>query len=86
MDFSGLQRRSYSWLHEQVADRIEKAIRSGELKPGEMLPGERELSQQADVSRAVVRRAFGILRGKGLVITRPDRGTFVADPGPPPQT
>lgn len=83
MDFSGLDRHGYYWLYEQVADIVETAIRSGELAPGAMIPGEHSLSQQADVSRSVIRRAMGLLRARGIVITRPGRGSFAVRDLPP---
>lgn len=83
MDFSGVSRRSDRWVHEQIADVIELAIRSGELAPREMLPSEQEIVQQAGVSRWSVRRAMALLRERGVVYTRPHLGSFASPPTPP---
>jgi GntR family transcriptional repressor for pyruvate dehydrogenase complex len=54
-------------LADKVADTIRESILSRQLKPGDALPSERELSQQFGVSRTVIREAIRSLAGKGLV-------------------
>jgi GntR family transcriptional regulator, transcriptional repressor for pyruvate dehydrogenase complex len=54
-------------LADQVADRLRQTILSGQLKPGDALAPERDLSQQFGVSRTVVREAVRSLSGQGLV-------------------
>lgn len=54
-------------LADRVADAIQQTLLSGELKPGDVLPSERELCKQFDVSRTVIREAVRSLSGKGLV-------------------
>ncbi len=69
-------------VSELVSDEIKKAIFSGSLKPGEKLPPERELSQQLNVGRAVVRESLRILEVSGLVYIKrgTNGGTFVKEP------
>lgn len=55
---------------EAVCDRIRQQILHGELKPGNRLPGERELAAQFNVSRAVVREAIRSLETIGVVESR----------------
>lgn len=66
-------------LYEQVVERIQKLIFAGQLKPGDRLPAERELSEQFGVSRTVIREAVKALQEKGLVEIRPGVGTFIHD-------
>lgn len=66
-------------LYEQVVDRVEKLIFNEQLKPGDRLPAERELSERFGVSRTVIREAVKALQEKGLVEIRPGVGTFVHD-------
>lgn len=63
--------------YEQIADRLVDDIRTGLLRPGDRLPGERELAQQLGVGRASVREALGYLQVRGLVETRHGAGSFV---------
>jgi DNA-binding GntR family transcriptional regulator len=56
---------------------LEDAIRSGQLRPGDRVPGERELAEQLGVSRVTVRRAFAELASRGVLQGEPRRGWFV---------
>jgi GntR family transcriptional repressor for pyruvate dehydrogenase complex len=64
-------------LYEQVVGQIEKLIFGGQLKAGDRLPAERELSDKFGVSRTVIREAVKALQEKGLVEIRPGVGTFI---------
>lgn len=57
--------------YERVVEQIEEAILSGRVKPGDRLPGERELMRTFDVGRTTVREALRVLQSKGLVRSRP---------------
>ena len=56
---------------DRVIAALEGRIFSGELAGGEMLPPERELMEEFEISRTVAREAVKILGGKGLVEIRP---------------
>lgn len=66
-----------SRLVDRVVDEIEGMIISGQLTPGDKLPPERELAEQLGVSRTVVRGAIHILFAKGMLDSKPGRGTIV---------
>lgn len=68
-----------SRLYEMVVNRIEELIKFNNLKPGDKLPSERTMMQTYDVSRGVIREAFRVLESKGLVISRPGGGRYIAD-------
>jgi DNA-binding GntR family transcriptional regulator len=65
-------------LATQVQRRLEHAIFTGELKPGERLI-EVELADALQVSRASLREALRLLENKGLVVTTHRRGAFVIE-------
>ncbi len=64
----------------QVKDSLREALRQGEWKPGEQIPGEAELCSQFDVSRTVIRQALAELMHDGLIRRRKGKGTFAAEP------
>lgn len=64
-------------LHGEVVYTIGRRIVSGELKPGDPLPPEDELTADFDASRTVLREAVRVLAAKGLVEARPKTGTRV---------
>src|ERR1700683_2472304 len=68
-----------SRLYEQIVEQVEESILSGQLKPGDQLPAERDLAQSFGVSRTAVREAVKTLREKGLVEAYSGRGTFVTN-------
>ncbi len=68
---------------ERVADaitrQIEALILRGVLRPGERLPAERELASRLGASRPSLREALADLEERGLIVTRPGSGAFVAE-------
>lgn len=65
----------YSQIEEYIKERIEK----GELKPGDVLPPEREYAEQFDVSRMTIRQAINNLVNDGLIYRKKGSGTFIAE-------
>jgi DNA-binding GntR family transcriptional regulator len=63
-------------LSTQVVDMLRDAILSGDVQPGEHL-NERQLAKQMGVSRVPIREAFRRLAYEGLVVSTPNRGTYV---------
>jgi DNA-binding FadR family transcriptional regulator len=69
-------RRAVS-LPEEVANQLRDAISRGELKPGDKMPTQHELSDAYGVSRPVIREAISLLKSEGLVVSQQGRGQFV---------
>jgi DNA-binding FadR family transcriptional regulator len=61
---SALSKRT---MRDQITDRLAGMIVSGLLRPGDAMPGERELATQLDVSRETVRGAIQALAARGLI-------------------
>ena len=57
---------------------IARRIAEGELTPGDALPRQRDLARLAGVNLTTVTRAFATLQERGLVESRPGRGSVVA--------
>jgi GntR family transcriptional repressor for pyruvate dehydrogenase complex len=66
-------------LPRAIAAELRRRIAAGELKPGDRLPGHRELAGAFSVSVSSVREAISMLVSSGLIETRAARGTFVTD-------
>ena len=64
-------------VYAEVAAQIHRLIAEGRLKPGDRLPGERELAEVFGVSRTSVRDAIRVLETRGLVEPRHGEGTRV---------
>ncbi|MCA9880374.1 MAG: GntR family transcriptional regulator [Thermomicrobiales bacterium] len=65
-------------LYHRVKAAIQKDIREGHLRPGDMLPSEKALCAQFQVSSITVRRALRDLVESGLIYRENGVGTFVA--------
>jgi len=68
-------------LVDKVVNEIQRQIIEGGLRPGTLLPSERELCEQLGVSRTALREAVRMLVTKGLLETRPGVGTIVKQIG-----
>jgi len=66
-------------LSQSVVRQIELLILRGILRPGERLPAERDLADRLGVSRPSLRDAFASLQDRGLLVSRPGAGVYVAD-------
>jgi DNA-binding FadR family transcriptional regulator len=67
-------------LHVRVADQLGLAIVRGDFAPGQTLPPELQLCEMLGVSRTAMREAVRGLVAKGLIDSKPKRGTRVRDP------
>ncbi len=83
-----VDRSDATYLHEQVAAEIRRAIAAGEAAPGERVPQAKDLAAVLGVNTNTVLRALRLLRDEGLlqmgrgrairVSGTPERGVVVA--------
>jgi GntR family transcriptional regulator, transcriptional repressor for pyruvate dehydrogenase complex len=67
-------------ITDQVAEQLRQLINSGEYKPGDRIPSERDLAVRLGVGRPAVREALRELKAQGLlVVGRGAQGTNVAN-------
>lgn len=66
----------YEQVYAELKSRVQQT-----LQPHQLLPGERELSQEFEVSRVTVRRALMRLADEGLVYRIQGSGTYVSETG-----
>lgn len=64
-------------LYLKFAETVKAAVRSGGLPQGNILPGERDLSQLTGVSRITVRKAMQTLEDEGVVTRSRGYGTQI---------
>lgn len=63
---------------ELIIRQLRQLLASGDLKPGDRLPAERDLARQFNVGRSHVREALKRLEFYGILQTLPQSGTVVA--------
>ncbi|HBY57342.1 MAG TPA: GntR family transcriptional regulator [Candidatus Atribacteria bacterium] len=63
-------------LYLQIKHQIKKLLENGNLKVGEQLPTERELSEKLEISRNTVSMAYKELVLENTILSIPGKGTF----------
>lgn len=63
--------------YRRIADDLRQLVESGELRPGDALPSEAELTEKYGVSRGTARHALAELEGAGLVEAVHGKGRYV---------
>lgn len=64
--------------YQEVLHEIRKFIDSNDLKPGDKLPSERELSDTLNAGRSSIREALRAMELLGLIETRHGEGTYLS--------
>ena len=70
-------RSARTLLYEEVVEDLYRLIDENKIKPGEQLPPERELIEQLNVSRNVLREAFHVMESRGVIVSHQGRGRFL---------
>lgn len=76
-----LTRTENQEIQNDIVIQIRDLMNHKNLEPGDKLPSERSLSDKFGVSRTSVREAIQKLEFYGILISKPQSGTFVADIG-----
>lgn len=63
----------------KLMEDLKEKILKGEIRAGDKLPSENELSSQYNVSRQTVRKALSILENAGYIYAQHGRGTFCSE-------
>lgn len=66
-------------IYRQIMEQLESAIRDGRLRRGEHLPSMNALADELAISRETVKKTYGMLRDRGLVVPQQGKGFYVAD-------
>lgn len=70
---------STSTVVNSVVEKLRAALKRGQWRRGEMLPGQRELAEQMGISRPSLREAVIVLETLGLVRSMPGKGVVVLE-------
>ncbi|HLZ58326.1 MAG TPA: GntR family transcriptional regulator [Ktedonosporobacter sp.] len=75
---STIYRNSPLPRYYQLKEIMRERIRTGEWKPGDLIPSERELGEMYGISRMTARQAITDLVNEGLFYREQGKGTFVS--------
>lgn len=73
-----VSRRASEPVFKQIAGHLRGQIAAGQMRYGEVIPPERELSESMHVSRMTLRAAIDELVREGLLVRQRRRGTVVS--------
>ncbi|WP_117168593.1 GntR family transcriptional regulator [Paraliobacillus sediminis] len=66
-------------IYHQLEEHIKKLIENGDLKPGDMIPSEREYAEKYKVSRMTIRQAIVNLVNERYLYRVKGKGTFIME-------
>lgn len=75
-----INKLSHLPLYYQLKELIREKIANGEWSIGAMIPSERELSEQYEISRMTARQALKELTTEGILYSEKGKGTFISTP------
>jgi len=67
-------------VYEQVIYAVTRAIVGGQMRPGDLFPSVRTLSQELKINPNTAHKIVAALVDQGLLVVRPGIGTEVVDP------
>ena len=73
-----IDKNSRKPIYEQIVESVEREIASGILKENDKLPSIRDLSLKLSINPNTIQKAFIELDRRGIIISYPGRGCFVA--------
>ena len=69
-------------VYKQLIQTIQNLVNTGEYKEGEFIPSMNELANELDISKETVKKAYSILREKGVIESTHGKGFYVTNTTP----
>ena len=66
-------------LYKQLVSQVETAMHDGILKAGKQIPSMNELAAKLNISKETVKKAYGVLVNKNLIVPKQGKGFYAAD-------
>ena len=66
-------------IYKQLVDSVKKAIKTGKIKPGDILPSMNDIAASEGISRETVKKAYSILAKDGTIVPKQGKGFFIAE-------
>lgn len=66
-------------MYGQIVEQVTAKILTGDWRLGQPIPSIRQLASASNVSVITVKRAYLELERAGIIVTRPGKGSFVAE-------
>ena len=66
-------------IYRQLVTQVERSLHNGNLQAGQQIPSMNELAAQLAISRETVKKAYGILVDKNLIVPKQGKGFYASD-------
>ena len=66
-------------IYKQLVDSVKQAIKTGKIKPGDILPSMNDIAASEGISRETVKKAYSILAKDGTIVPKQGKGFFIAE-------
>lgn len=66
-------------IYKQLIDYIEKLVHDGQMPAGYQLPSMNELAAELKISKETVKKAYGFLVERGIIVPKQGKGFYVAE-------
>lgn len=66
-------------IYKQITDYIEKLVHDGQMPAGYQLPSMNELAAEQKISKETVKKAYGFLVERGIIVPKQGKGFYVAE-------
>lgn len=77
----GIDTNSQTPVYKQLIQAIQDLVNTGEYHEGEFIPSMNELANELDISKETVKKAYSILREKGVIESSHGKGFYVTNGG-----
>jgi DNA-binding transcriptional regulator YhcF (GntR family) len=66
-------------VYKQIIEQVRKLVDGAQYVAGDFLPSMNELSEELEISKETVKKAYAALRGKGVIDSLHGKGFYVAE-------
>ena len=66
-------------IYKQLVSIVEHGLHDGSIAAGELLPSMNELAAKLSISKETVKKAYGILVERGVIVPKQGKGFYAAD-------
>lgn len=68
-------------VYKQLIQEVQDLVSAGDYKDGEFIPSMNELAKELEISKETVKKAYSILRDKGIIESSHGKGFYITNNG-----
>jgi DNA-binding transcriptional regulator YhcF (GntR family) len=68
-------------VYKQLIQEVQNLVKTGEYRDGDFIPSMNELANELQISKETVKKAYSILRDKGIIESSHGKGFYITNNG-----